>query len=389
MTLWPKIPLGDLVLPTELRDPTKTPEIAFSYVDIASVDNETKTIVAAKRIAGSEAPSRARKVLRSGDVIVSTVRPNLNAVALVPPEQDNAICSTGFSVLRPSKRILSGYLFAFVRSRSFVELLVKSTTGANYPATTDGEVRAVAVPVPSLAEQNRIVRLLEAADELRNLRAQARRRVAALIPALFHEMFGSSKFRSGRVGDLTTLVTSGSTPRGGDQVYVSEGPYFIRSQNVRMNRLDLSDAVCLPPKVHEQMARTKVKKGDVLLNITGASIGRVAWVDRLAREANVSQHVCLIRPESHLLDPTYLSVFMSLSSTQIIILQVQAGASRQALNHQQVRALEIPIPPLVLQREFADRVTEIRELEAEQTLSANRVDQLFQSLLHSAFAGEP
>jgi type I restriction enzyme S subunit len=155
-----------------------------------------------------------------------------------------------------------------------------------------------------------------------------------------------------------------------------------------MNRLDLTDAACLPADVHAQMTRTKVSTGDVLLNITGASIGRVTWVDKLDREANVSQHVCLIRPKSDLLNSTYLSVFISLPATQRFILQIQSGASRQALNHKQVRTLEIPLPPIPLQKEFAKRVTEIRELVASQATSRTRLDALFQSMLHRAFNGE-
>jgi type I restriction enzyme S subunit len=190
MKRWPTIPLGELVLPTEQRDPKEIPTKEFFYVDIASVDNETKAIVETKRIRGADAPSRARKVIRRGDVIVSTVRPNLNAVALVPDNLDNQICSTGFSVLRPSANVTSGYLFAFVRSPFFIGCLVARTTGANYPAVNDGEVKDVAIPVPHLAEQERIVKLLDEADELRKLRAQADRRTADLIPALFHDMFG-------------------------------------------------------------------------------------------------------------------------------------------------------------------------------------------------------
>ena len=230
--------------------------------------------------------------------------------------------------------------------------------------------------------------LLDKADELRKLRNQADRHTSELISALFHEMFDVGKFTPVPIGKLTTLVTSGSTPRGGDSVYVVDGPYFVRSQNIQMNRLDLSHAACLPLDIHSQMARTKVALGDVLLNITGASIGRVAWVDKLDRQANVSQHVCLIRPNSEFLIAPYLSVFISLPSTQRFILQIQAGASRQALNHKQVRALEIPLAPLSLQQEFAQRVSTIRGLEAEQTISRQRLDDLFQSMLHRAFNGK-
>ena len=170
----------------------------FLYVDITSVNNEAKAITGFKKIAGADAPSRARKVIRNGDIIVSTVRPNLNAVALVPSSLNNQICSTGFSVLRPSEKVLSGYLFAFVRSSFFINALIARTTGANYPAVNDGEVKEVPVPVPPLAEQERIVKLLNEAEGLRTLRAQVGNRMDALIPALFDEMCGTRTRRIGK-----------------------------------------------------------------------------------------------------------------------------------------------------------------------------------------------
>src|SRR5947207_1219034 len=146
------LPLGDLVLPTAVGDPTRAPTQEFKYVDISSVDGVSKTIVGAKRLLGAEAPSRARRTIRTGDIIVSMVRPNLNAVARVPDDLDGQICSTGFAVLRPSEMVSGGYLFAFVRSPKFIDYLVARTTGANYPAVTDREIREVPIPLPPLEE---------------------------------------------------------------------------------------------------------------------------------------------------------------------------------------------------------------------------------------------
>ncbi len=282
-----------------------------------------------------------------------------------------------------SPKFLTRYL-NFTKDR----LIVPFMTGAANMSISVDRLATVPIEFPSVSDQERIVNLLDEVDELRKTRDKADQHTGSLIPALFHEMFGGNKFQPVRVGDLSALITSGSTPRGGGEIYTKEGPHFIRSQNVRMNWLDLSEAACLPVEIHEQMVRTKVAIGDVLLNITGASIGRVAWVDDLDREANVSQHVCLIRPKPDFLKAAYLSVFISLPTTQQFILQIQAGSSRQALNHQQVRALEIPLPPLSLQKDFAQRATEILGLEMAQSSSRQRLDDLFQAMLHRAFSGE-
>lgn len=116
------------------RNPRLTPETPFLYVDITGVDNRKKRIIEMKEIIGRDAPSRARQVIRSGDVIVSTTRPNLNAVALVPTELNEQICSTGFCVLRAIEDLDRNYLFAFVRSEEFVKNLSNLVKGALYPA---------------------------------------------------------------------------------------------------------------------------------------------------------------------------------------------------------------------------------------------------------------
>src|ERR1035441_5085789 len=105
-------PIGDLVEPVTSSDPQAVASAAhFRYVDLGSVDQEAKMITADRLVATEDAPSRARQIIHSGDILVSTVRPNLNAVAQVPPRLDRAIASTGFCVLdRKSTRLNSSHL---------------------------------------------------------------------------------------------------------------------------------------------------------------------------------------------------------------------------------------------------------------------------------------
>ena len=190
------------------------------------------------------------------------------------------------------------------------------------------------------------------------------------------------------LGSITGLVTSGLTPSGGSTVYVDKGPTFIRSQNVQMNRLDFSGVACLPVSIHESMSRTRVAVGDVLLNITGASIGRVAWVEKLPGEANVNQHVWIIRLDKQKATPEFISVFISLPYGQRRIDNMQSGASRQGLNHRQVRALQIPLPPIEMQRQYSKVVSKLRTISAERSTALSKSGELFDSLVQRAFRGE-
>lgn len=134
--------------------------VDFTYIDIGSVDREAKVIVDAKTLSASEAPSRARQVLRADDVLVSMTRPNLNAVARVPASLDGAIGSTGFHVLR-SQWMEPGFLHYLVQTANFVDAMCNVVQGALYPAVRPADIAKFSFRLPPRAEQTRIVEKLE------------------------------------------------------------------------------------------------------------------------------------------------------------------------------------------------------------------------------------
>lgn len=132
----------------------------FIYVDISSIDRETKMITEPKSLTLPQAPSRAKQILRAGDVLVSMTRPNLNAVALVPKQLDGAIGSTGFHVLR-SRWLQPEFLFRLVQSQRFVDEMSALVQGALYPAVRPKDVAAFSFAFETPAQQTRIVTKLE------------------------------------------------------------------------------------------------------------------------------------------------------------------------------------------------------------------------------------
>lgn len=133
---------------------------SFTYVDISSIDNQTKRITDTKTILIADAPSRAKQVLATGDVLVSMTRPNLNAVALVPPDLNLAIGSTGFDVLR-AKGAEPSWLYYTVQSNKFIHAMCELVQGALYPAVRPHDIRSYSLPLPPLNEQRRIVAKIE------------------------------------------------------------------------------------------------------------------------------------------------------------------------------------------------------------------------------------
>jgi type I restriction enzyme S subunit len=187
-----------------------------------------------------------------------------------------------------------------------------------------------------------------------------------------------------KLGDIASEVGSGITPRGGEKSYLQSGIPLIRSQNVLMNRLSLEEVAYISPKMHQSMSRSAVVSGDVLLNITGASIGRVASVPESLHTANVNQHVCRLRLRDEA-NPEFVSFFLSSPRGQSQIMGSQFGTTRQGLNYGQVKALQLPFPPLSEQRAIAQalrtvqeaRETRQRELTLERERKAALMDYLF------------
>lgn len=156
-----------------------------------------------------------------------------------------------------------------------------------------------------------------------------------------------------KVNDIATFVGSGITPKGGQNVYTSAGVPFIRSQNVHPNALKLDDVVYITDEINSKMRRTILKEKDVLLNITGASIGRCAIVPVGFGKGNVNQHVCIIRVDDTY-SPFFLSQFLNSKLSRKQIDSFNGGSSREGLNFQQVRSILLSKPPLQEQQRIAE-----------------------------------
>ncbi|MCO6493903.1 MAG: restriction endonuclease subunit S [Phaeodactylibacter sp.] len=152
------------------------------------------------------------------------------------------------------------------------------------------------------------------------------------------------------IGSLTEKIGSGITPTGGSRVYKSEGSVFLRSQNVGWGSLLLDEVAFIDEETHKSFDSTEIKEGDVLLNITGASIGRCAIADQRVENGNVNQHVCIIRGSAGKLNPKYLSSIILSSIGQNQIDSFQAGGNRQGLNFGQIKAIQIPLPPTLAEQ---------------------------------------
>ena len=157
-----------------------------------------------------------------------------------------------------------------------------------------------------------------------------------------------------RLGEIATKIGSGVTPRGGEAVYKTKGHFFIRSQNVGWGHLIIDDVAYIDECTHKKQISTELCVDDVLLNITGASIGRCALATIEVSGGNVNQHVCIIRVNKKDILPFYLSSYLLSEKGQQVIDSYQAGGNRQGLNFEQIKSFVIPMPSLYEQKKIAE-----------------------------------
>ncbi len=284
--------------------------------------------------------------------------------------------------------------------------------GNTFKELSGATLKNFCIPLSNLeAEQQKIADCLTSLDELIHLEAEKLAAIKAhkkglmqqLFPAegqtlpklRFPEFQDAGEWEERELGPMTTKIGSGITPTGGDKNYKTEGRPFVRSQNIGWGELILEDVAFIDEETHQSFGSTEICANDVLLNITGASIGRSAIADSRIEGGNVNQHVCIIRTKFGYLNHTLLNQFLISERGQKQIDSFQAGGNRQGLNFAQIRSFGIPVPPTKTeQQKIADCLSALdtqitaqaEKIESLKTHKKGLMQQLFPSL--GGVAGE-
>jgi type I restriction enzyme S subunit len=367
----------------------------IEYIDLTAVNNQTKLIENCKRIEAKTAPSRARQRVKRHDIIISTVRPNLNGVALVTDELDGATASTGFCVLRPiTEKVHVEYLFHWVRNPIFVADMVSKATGQSYPAVSDKIILDSEIPLPPLAEQQRIATILQKADSLRRLRQRAIDRLNTLGQAIFREMFGdpvnnplgwNDEHTLGAVADIVSGITKGRKLNGQRTRTI---PYLAVA-NVQERELRLS-GVKVIEATEDEIQRYRLRINDLLLTEGGDpdKLGRGTLWNGEIPECIHQNHVFRVRLNGDTIEPVFLNWLMgSERGKKYFLRSAKQTTGIASINMTQLRGFPLLIPPLNLQRDFCRRLAMIEKQKATSIAALESTAALFASLQHRAFRG--
>jgi len=446
---WVEVELREVVLPLENCDPTKDGELPFRYVDIGSINNKSFSIENPKRLLGREAPSRARRRIRNGDVLFSTVRTYLKNIALVPEELNGEVTSTGIAVLRPSDAVLSRFLFAMVRSEAFIRPLSLKQDGTLYPAITDSDLLSHRIALPPLAEQKRIVAKLDALNA-KSARARtelarietlvSRYKQAVLSKAFSGELtreWRAAANQSDTIDAVLKFIRSsrrnspklarrkaasgvpqavlpetwrwispdelasddpysiGIGPFGSNLVkgdYRARGVRLVFVRDIRRENFSLENAVFISEAKADELHQHSVTGGDLLITKMGDPPGDTAIFPNEQAAAVITADCIKVRPHLELTFSKFLYWAIRSNIVKEQILEETKGVAQQKLSLDRFRQIAIPTPPIEEQHEIVRRIesafAKIDRLAAEARRALNLVGKLDEAILAKAFRGE-
>lgn len=333
------------------------PDSFFNYIDISCVENETGKFLGPNKTATGGAPSRARRSVKNGDVLMSTVRPNLKAFALLTEVPDRAVASTGFAVLRSRPdRLLPGFLINVLRYERSVDQMIGLAGKGAYPSINQADVESLQIPLPPLEAQKEIVAEIEGYQSVIN-------GARAVLDHYHPHISIHSDWPMVRLADVCETITDGDhqpPPKA------PGGVPFVTITNINdEHELDFTKTFFVPESYYSNLTSSrKPRGGDILYTVTG-SYGIPVLVPENIKFC-FQRHIALIRT-----GPQLLNRFLLFLLASPFLLQqgheAATGVAQKTVSLNSLRKFSIPLPPLATQEAI------VAEIESEQALvAANR-----------------
>ena len=386
---WQTKTLGDVLEKTETVNPLQSPSVEFDYIDVSSVSNTTFEIQETQRLKEKDAPSRARKLVRTNDIIFATIRPTLQRIAVVPEHLDKQVCSTGYFVLRPKLGIDHRFVIYSLFTENFVGQMESLQKGASYPAVTDGYVRAQEIPVPPLAEQQRIVGVLDEAFEgLATAKANAEKNLQnarALFESHLQSVFTQRGPRwvekpLGEIADLLDCLHKTPT-------YAESGFPMVRVTDINPGFLDLSKTRKVDEQTFIAFSKGRTPRvGDIVFSRVG-SCGVSALVNS-DEPFCLGQNTVFILPKMNLM---LLYHFLNSPNAKEQFEGFIDGTTQPTISMKSIRQVAVPIAPPAEHSRLVASLDSMREETQHLARLYERkyaaLEALKKSLLHQAFTG--
>lgn len=382
-----------------------SPDFEFSYIDIGSV-TYTDGITNYQNFKFKDAPSRARRIVHSGDILVSTVRTYLRAVACVNEHRLPQIASTGFLVLQADiSKIHPHFLMYSVLSDNFICKVEANSVGISYPAINASQIVHFKLPIPQLSEQFLLVtyldrqcseidallsKTLSSIEEYKKLKQAV---ITQAVTKTIYDDFGNpSKFR--KLRSLCDVLSKGTTPKDietqNDEFYCIR---YLKSENIVSNQLNLNPTFFITAETNNSLERSKLNSGDILFVIAGASIGKVAITTADFLPANTNQAVAFIRLSSSYQYATkYIWYFLQSDVVKQLIALSAVQSAQPNLSLEDLGAMRLPLPDQMGCLKITDyldaKCAEIDKLIAKKEQLVKELESYKKSLIYEVVTGK-
>lgn len=300
------------------------------------------------------------KMCKSDDILIARYGASLGKILTgLSGAYNVAIMKT----IPKENKITKSYLYYFLLSDSFQNMIKSFASRAAQAGFNKQDLSLIKLKCPSIEQQEEECIILNYVYNLIDKRKQQILLLDKLIKSRFIEMFGdpvtnSKMWKIDCLGNITTKIGSGMTPRGGKESYLATGVALIRSMNVHDGKFEYKDLAYISAKQASEMKNVELIENDVLFNITGASVTRTCVVPNTILPARVNQHVAIIRCINESLNTIFLNNLFLQDGFKYKLLNLAraGGATREAITKQQLEDLNVILPPIEIQNQFADFV---------------------------------
>jgi len=357
---------------------------------LAISDLKTKYILESKEEITNLAVEENNMKLVPKDTVVMSFKLSIGKVAILKEDMytNEAIANLQ---IKNKKIITSEYLYYALKTLNF-DNVDRAVMGATLNKKKLNDIKILYCDIEI---QNKIVDVLNKAQDLIDKKKEQIKMLDELVKSRFIEMFGdpvtnSKTWQKLLCKDLTSKIGSGATPKGGNSSYKEEGISLIRSMNVHNNKFIEKDLAFIDNEQAEKLKNVIIEENDVLINITGASVARSCIVPKKYIPARVNQHVAILRCKYEKMNYIFLCYQITNKSYQKLLKDIarNGGATREAITKQQLENLELIVPPIEMQNQFANFVMKTEKLKFEMEQSLKEMENNFNSLMQKAFKGE-
>ena len=354
-----------------------SPNDVIRYIDISSIDNINQCLTGTTSFKMLDAPSRAQQKVEYGDILISTVRPNLRNIAIVNDDATNLVASSGFCVLRINDAALRRYVFYYVVSNKFTAYLEKLTNGANYPAVKETDVRKALIPIPPKPTQLSIVSELDKLNELIRIKKEQLKDYDALAQSIFYEMFGDPVVNE-KGWEMISLSELSMYPNERIAINQLSPSQYVGVENLIKDRGGVRFSNSLP-KANSAIA---YKENDILLGNIRPYLKKIWLADK---GGGASGDVVIIRISNRKITPVFLFKVLSSDSFFEYDNTYTKGAKMPRGDRKAIAKFGVILPPLPLQQSFAHKIEQIERQKASVQKTISDLEMLLATRMQHWF----